>query len=135
MQSSKVKLAFACDQGLDQMTIDKSGGYFCSQCQKSLHDFRSTSLKEVLVITSLQEGCGIFTAEQVGKESVTIFSINALKHYIWAIVTWFVAESSCAQSYYDPAYSTNEVIKDSLEPQSSVDATFQPKKKRRAIPH
>lgn len=106
----RVKLAFECNQAIEDMLLDEKGRHFCHQCQKSLHDFRRMPLQEIMAQTSLQEGCGVFTPEQVGRAPYALPGFTSIKKFLVATATFFVTETSFSQTSSDSSTYPQEQL-------------------------
>lgn len=107
--------------------IGQDGKPFCQLCQRSLHDFRGRSLKEVLDYTSQNKGCGVFDPEHVYDDPIPLLSFSSVRRFAAAVATFFAAETSFAQSNQDivadttlvyPLNTTDVAAKSTVAPQS-----------------
>jgi hypothetical protein len=97
--SSKIQLQFHCQQEVSEMKPSADGKPFCSQCQRSLMDFRGRPLKEVNAYVRQNEGCGIFDPLHIQPESETspLFLFSECRKYLFAFLTFLFTEQVYAQ--------------------------------------
>ena len=108
--TQKVRLEFRCDQDFNKMAIGADGKPFCEMCQKSLVDFRSTSLKEVARYTQEKSGCGVFKAEHIETDMVYHVGFTSFRKYFLALSTLLFAEIGNAQAGKDTTKQNSEII-------------------------
>lgn len=93
----KIRMKFRCDQDVEQMLKGVDGTPYCEVCQKSLVDFRTKSLAEVVAYTNENKSCGIFKTEHVESDYVYELPLSAFRKYFLAIGAFLVAETGYSQ--------------------------------------
>jgi hypothetical protein len=111
MKKQKIKMKFECDQSWSDMQL-VSGGRFCGDCKKVVHDLTGKSVDEVLEMRKTHtELCGMFTAEQLGAGKAIEFP---KVRYAAAVLAFFGLGISQADAQQKQNVKTVQLATDSL---------------------